>query len=135
DAGIPVQTGCVGTGTLRALSAGKAGGPNGPVCPASRVSIRRHGVIAMNGSGADTDSRAAGDFLPRARSSRTPPEKALAGCQNGGADQLGIGTSCAKATDVPNVRIAKTEQVKRLFMECPPRIGKTPLGKMPAGVQ
>src|SRR4051812_43284098 len=47
-AGMPVHTGCVGTGIVRLTSVPSEGGPKAPVCPELRVSMMRHGVIAMN---------------------------------------------------------------------------------------
>src|SRR5580765_7713345 len=64
-AGIPVQTGWVGTGMSRLLSAASVGGPNAPVWPALRVSMIRQGVIAMKGRGAEAAAAASGE---RARS-------------------------------------------------------------------
>src|SRR5436305_1803205 len=83
----PVQTGWVGTGMSRLVSAASVGGPNAPVCTALRVSMIRQGVIAMKGRGADAAAAASGDR------ERSVPRRDImdfwdcSGCQKGAAVQ------------------------------------------------
>src|SRR5262245_14364808 len=77
---------CPATGKSRSVPGVIDGGPNGAGNPTSeRVSARRHGVRAMNGSGVAATSAASADFV---ESCAEPVALCACGCQNGGADQF-----------------------------------------------
>src|SRR5262245_64599710 len=83
---------CPATGKSRSVPGDIDGGPNGSGNPTSeRVSARRHGLRAMNGSGLATTSATSSDFAE----SCAAPEALCddCGCQYGGADQFRTATS------------------------------------------